>query len=149
MVNTMRKELPSAIMKKYGVTKKAWAVFRATKTHKYRQSPNTSMAKKKHTSHKKSSFLNGASTWGPIAGGAGYELLKPQIQGFANGILGDKAGPFVEPISLYVLGEGVKKFAPTGYKSTGSTLQTVAKCETGQIIGSMFRGGGSGVGTYV
>lgn len=100
-------KLPKAIIKKYGISKKAWQVFRNTRGRKNPTTKrgNTTMARKHYSRKGNSSGLN-AMVVAPIAGAA-YGFVRPMA---ANAIP-DFMGAYTDNVVLGGVAAGVAYFS--------------------------------------
>ena len=122
-------KLPKHIIKKYGISKKAWSVFRAGKTN---SGGIKTMAKKRRKSAKKASkgFLSGVmgKVGGPLAA-VGYGFMREKVSDMvANSAIGKKipAGEFTDEVTMIGLAILGQK-AGLGKNPIGNRLLKAAK----------------------
>jgi len=109
--------LPRSIIKKYGVSKKAWAVFRGSRSTTRKTKRGGSMARRKRSFGRKRGLMGGLLSQNNLIGTIGGAYLAPQLGitpqiGAAagsyligkQGIKGAAVGYFIAPMALNMLG---------------------------------------------
>lgn len=111
--------LPKSLIKKYGISKKAWAVYRGTskkshstsiKRHKQLNKKGRFMAKRKHKSSRKSSSMFGINTAGivaPVLYGAVRSKISNYLAPYTSKI---PAGAISDEVGMYLAAMLAKKF---------------------------------------
>jgi len=105
-----RKGLPKSIIKKYGISKKAWAVFRGQKSKGSTPRPKKARKVKKvarrRYSRKRSRRSGGMTVPLAVVGGLGAGLARPIKTYIDTGDLQLAAWQLVEGYTGYYVGEG-------------------------------------------
>lgn len=99
-------KLPKSIIKKYGITKKAWSVFRGKKT-KVKKSGGVRMAKRRRSGGSR----GGDSLLMQAGAAAAYGALRPKVEQWIQPVTSKIpiAGNYVDEVALGLFGYALAK----------------------------------------
>jgi len=135
-------KLPKSLIKKYGISKKAWSVFRGSKTKK--TGSNTMARHRKHYSRHRSRSIGGKlGGMLPILGGAIYGIARPYLNNAASPLLSKM--PFGELNNEVLMGGGatlVKMLVknPT-VRGLMTPVQIIEAASAAETLTRQFSGG--------
>lgn len=129
-------KLPKALIKKYGISKKAWAIFRGSKSRSTKRVRSSSMAKKRYFGKKSKSGLGGdmALIFGAgIYGGLRQKISEVMMPVTANIPFGNIADEIAIGGTAYVLKKTLAKKFPM-IKPVLNAAITVESARIGEAI---------------
>ena len=144
--------LPKSIIKQYGISKKAWAVFRSRKSTKKTISPQASrpkkrsgysMARRKSTSRRTRRVSRALKPTNMIIGAAAYAMLEPTVNNLASRVGMGMSDDVIKGVGGYFL---AKKRGIVG--GIGSAALTISIYKLAARQGGLFTASnGQGVAT--
>ena len=148
--------LPKNIIKRYGISKKAWAVYRSQHTAARPASTGgKKVAKRRRASSRRSSAKRGAKRGGiRLLGNMG---LKGMLMGGAmlfasRSLLGGIGGEYNAPLTMIAAGVGSKAVGVSGASLAGAGVMELGATLVGKLLSGgialPFIGGGGVSGGY-